>query len=200
MAETAVTSEPCSQCQKLGITAVNAMLLCVDCFYKFEVARTLGLRIAAIGMNHASAQLDHMSGLPNFTPRIQVPEIPKGPIILNNIRIDNSVVGSINTGNVQSIDVSITYLKEAGNEQISVALETLAEAIANTIAIPVLDKDRLLDQVAYLSEQAVASAKDRRPGMIQAAFASITQAAGAVAAVATAWAAAAPLLKAQFGF
>jgi hypothetical protein len=198
--KTAATSAPCSQCQRLGVAAINGTTLCVDCFYKFEVARTLGLRIAAIGMNHAAAELDFATGLRNFTPRIQVPDIPRGPVILNNIKVDNSVVGTINTGNVETIDVSITYLKEAGNEQISAALKTLAEVIANATAIPAPNKNQLLDQVAYLSEQAVAAAKERRPGMIQAAFAAIAQGSTAVAAVASAWQAAAPLLKSYFGF
>jgi hypothetical protein len=199
MSESNATTAPCGQCSRPGIVAVNDAALCVDCYYKFEVARTLGFRIAAIGMNHAAAEMDSIAGLRNFTPRIQVPDMPKGPFILNNIKVDNSVVGSINTGNVQSIDVSVTVLKEAGNEKISDALKALAEVIANSHDITASNKDSMLDQVAYLSEQAVAAAKDRRPGMIQAALASITQGAAAVTAIATAWAAAAPLLKSYFG-
>ncbi len=129
-----------------------------------------------------------------------MPDIPKGPLILNNIKISNSVVGSINTGNVQSIDVSITVLKEAGNAKISDALKALAEAVANSHAVSPADRDAMLDQVAYLSEQAVAAAKDRRPGMIRSALSSITKGATAVSAIATAWADAEPLLKTHFGF
>ncbi len=189
----------CSQDGRPAILVVEGLPLCVACYYQLQVAQTLGFRIAAIGMNHAAAEMDYMTGL-GQSPRMQVPDIPRGPFILNNIKVDNSVVGSINTGNVQSIDVSITYLKESGNEQISAALKSLAEVIANATAIPAPEKNQLLDQVAYLSEQAVAAAKDRRPGMIQAAFAAITQGSGAIAAVATAWQAAAPLLKSYFGF
>jgi hypothetical protein len=130
---------PCGQCGRQSVAAVDNAPLCVDCYYKLEVARTLGFRSAAIGMNYAAAEMDSVVGLQNFTPRIQVPDIPRGPTILHNIKVDNSVVGSINTGNVQSIDVSITYLKEAGSKQISEALKALAEAIANSsdLAAPV---------------------------------------------------------------
>ncbi len=199
MSESTANAAPCGQCSRPAIAAVGGAALCVDCYYRFEVARTLSFRIAAIGMNHAAAEIDAVTGLRNFTPRIQVPDIPRGPVILNNIKVDNSVVGSINTGNVQSIDVSVTVLKEAGKGKISDALKALAEAIANSHAITAADKDSMLDQVAFLSEQAVAAAKDRRPGMIQAAFASITQGATAVSAIATAWVVAEPLLKACFG-
>jgi hypothetical protein len=200
MPEIQTTAAPCGQCSIPAIIAVNGAALCVDCYYRFEVARTLNFRIAAIGMNHAAAEMDAVTGLRNFTPRIQVPDIPKGPLILNNIKISNSVVGSINTGNVQSIDVSITVLKEAGNAKISDALKALAEAVANSHAVSPADRDAMLDQVAYLSEQAVAAAKDRRPGMIRSALSSITKGATAVSAIATAWADAEPLLKTHFGF
>lgn len=199
MSQNTTTAAPCGQCSRPAIVAVGGAALCVDCYYRFEVARTLNFRIAAIGMNHAAAEMDAVTGLRNFTRRIQVPDIPKGPAILNNIKIDNSVVGSINTGNVQSIDVSVTVLKEAGNGKISDALKALAEAVANSHAISAADRDAMLDQVAYLSEQAAAAAKDRRPGMIKAAFSSITQGATAVSAIATAWATAEPLLKTCFG-
>jgi hypothetical protein len=199
MSESIATTAPCGQCSRAGIIAVNGTALCVDCYYRFEVARTLGFRMAAIGMNLAADEMDAITGLRNFSPRIQVPDMPKGPFILNNIKVDNSVVGSINTGNVQSIDVSVTVLREAGNDKISNALKALAEVIANNHDITAPDKDSMLDQVAYLSEQAVAAAKDRRPGIIQAAVASITQGAAAVTDIARAWAAAAPLLKTYFG-
>lgn len=190
----------CSQCHRPAILSIDDLPLCVPCYYQFQVAQTLGFRIQAIGLNHAAASMDSMTGLGHITPRMQVPDIPQGPVILNNIKVDNSVVGSINTGNVHSIDVSVTVLKEAGNQQVSEALKALAEIIANNQAVPTADKNQMLDQVAYLGEQAVAAAKDRRPGMIQAAFTSITKGAGAVEAVAIAWQAAAPLLKSYFGF
>jgi len=42
------------------------------------------------------------------------------------------------------------------------------------------------------------AAKDRKPGMIRAALSAITQTATTVSAVATAWSAAEPILKAHF--
>jgi hypothetical protein len=173
--------------------------LCVDCYHKFEVARTLGFRLAAIGLNHAAAEMDSVAPWGPPTPRMQVPDIPKGPIILNNIKVANSVVGSINTGNVESIDVSITYLRNAGSQKISDALKQLTEAIVNDGTIAKPEKDQLVDQVAFLSEQAVVAVKDRRPGMIKATLGALDHAAPTISAVAAVWTAAAPLLKTYFG-
>lgn len=199
LSETPARRRSCSQCPRPAIVSINGLPLCVSCNYQWEVAQTLAFRIQAIGLNHAAASMDSITGLGHITPRMQVPDIPHGPVVLNNIQVDNSVVGSINTGNVHSIDVSVTVLKEAGNEQISEALKALAEVIANDKTMPANDKNQMLDQVAYLGEQAVAAAKDRRPGIVKATFASVAQGAGTVTAVATAWQAAAPLLKNYFG-
>ena len=199
-AETIKPPHPsCSQCDRLAIETVNDTPLCVSCHYQFIVTQTLICRNYAIGLNYFSAEMDSITGLRLSNP-MQVPDIPKGPFILNNIKVDNSVVGSINTGNVEKIDVSISVLKGAGNKEASAALKTLAEAIANSPAVPDADKDMMLDQVAYLSEQAVVAAKDRRPGVIRAAFASITLSSAAVTTISTAWQAAEPLLRSLFGF
>ncbi|MFM0272399.1 hypothetical protein PQQ59_17555 [Paraburkholderia aspalathi] len=189
----------CGQCGKPAIATINNVAVCVACYHMFQVARTLDFRIAAIGMNHAAAEMDAIVPFGPSTPRIQVPDIPKGPFILNNIKVDNSTVGSINTGNVESIDVSITYLKDGGNEKISEALKQLTEAIINDGLLSKEAKEPLLDQVAFLSEQAAAGAKDRRPGMIKAAFGALDSAAPTISALASVWTAVAPLLKSYLG-
>jgi len=129
---------------------------------------------------------------------MQVPDLPPAPFTLNNIHVDRSTVGAINTGEVAKIDVSITLLQQAGNKDISEALRSLTQAIIDASEMPEDSKSQALDQVGYLSEQAAAAAKDRKPGMIRAALSAITQTATTVSAVATAWNAAEPILKAHF--
>jgi hypothetical protein len=164
------------------------------------VAQTLQLRNAAIGSNAAAQQMDFVSGLRNLTPRMQVPDLPPAPLTLNNIRVDRSTVGAINAGEVAGIDVSITVLEQAGNKNVSEALKQLTQAIVDASDISKESKSQTLDQVAYLSEQAAAAAKDRKPGMIKAACAALTQVATTTTALATAWNAAEPILHGHFGF
>lgn len=126
---------------------------------------------------------------------VVVPE----PTVLNNFKIDNSVVGAINTGNVKSIDVSLTNLHNAGRDEVRDALKALTEAILCEMTMNDTIKNELVEQVAFLSEQAVMATKDRKPGLIKATFGALTQAAGTVSALAGAWQAAAPILKGVFG-
>ena len=141
---------PRCECGKISVLE-GSPALCVDCFYKLQVAQTLQLRNAAIGMNHAAREMDFISGLPGFTPQMQVPDLPKAPMTLNNIKVDNSVVRSINTGEVGTIDVSITILEQAGNKEVSEALKRLTEAVVNS-TLAKEHKDALIDQVAYLRQ------------------------------------------------
>jgi hypothetical protein len=189
----------CGQCSKPSVVQMNGIGLCVDCWHKVEVTKTLAMRLNAIGMNYALDQMDEISGLPHTGARMQVPDIPKGPIILHNIKVDNSVVGAINTGNVQAIDVNLTYLEQAGNDKARDALKTLTEAVLRDASLTETERHEFLDQVAFLTEQSVASAKDRKPGLINATLASLTQTATTVTSVAAAWQAASPILKSLFG-
>jgi hypothetical protein len=189
----------CGQCGKPSVVEAGGQGLCVDCWHKFDVARTMAFRLSAIGANFALDQMDDISGLPRTGARMQVPPIPQGPPILNNIKVDNSVVGSINTGNVRTIDVSLTYLHSAGNDRTKDALKALTEAILSDTSIGDTHKNELVEQVAFLSEQAIAGARDRKPGLIKATFGALTQAAGTVSAMAGAWQAAEPILRSVFG-
>lgn len=130
---------------------------------------------------------------------MQVPPIPQGPPVLNNIKVDNSVIGSINTGNVRSIDVSLTYLHSAGNDKTKDALKTLTEVILSDVSITDVQKNELVEQVAFLSVQGIVGAKDRKPGLIKATFGALTQAAGTVSVITGAWQAAEPILRSVFG-
>jgi hypothetical protein len=189
----------CSQNDGRAVAASNnGVNLCVECYYKVSVAKTLESRLLMIMANLAADQIDSAAGLIGFSPKFQIPDIPSAPMILNNIHVSDSVVGSINTGNVQTIDVSISYLNNAGDKKVSAALKTLTEAIANEVALAKQERDDLLEQVAYLSQQAVESVKERRPGMIKAALNAISQSAATFMAISEAWEHAKPLLKQLF--
>ena len=83
--------------------------------------------------HYLTAEIEAVGGLPRLFPRYKVssPVYYKGDLILNNINIQNSNVGVINTGNVESIDVSLTFLKEQGKTSI---LKTIFATIFTSIS------------------------------------------------------------------
>jgi hypothetical protein len=171
----------------------------VQCFYTFQVARTLDFRIHAILFNHASAEMDYITGIGPISPQMQVPDIPQGPKILNNIKVDNSVVGAINTGTVQKIDVAVSVLKDAGSKDISEALTLLAQAIANAAELDAAQKNETLEQISFVAAQAAAAAPDRKPALVLPILSAIGKVAGVAGSALEAWNHAFPLIKSYFG-
>jgi len=122
-----------------------------------------------------------------------------GPVTLNNIKLNNSVVGAINTGNVRDIDVNLSQLHEAGLDKVSNAISALTEAVIADQKASVDEKNALLEQIAFLSSQATVGAQHRKPGMIKAAMGAIATTATTIASIAGAWQSCEPLLKKIFG-
>lgn len=204
------TEEPkskCSQCGKPSIGEVGGQPLCVDCYTKLQTAfaaqqsATLQqLRHSMAMMNYAEEMMWSMTGFGPLPRRVQIPPMPAtGPVTLNNIKLDNSVVGAINTGNVHDIDVKLGELHAAGLDKLSDAIATLTQAVASDQKASREEKDALLEQIAFLSTQATAAAQQRKPGMIKAVMGAITTSTTTITGIASAWQACAPLLKKIFG-
>ena len=121
-----------------------------------------------------------------------------GPVTLNNIKLDNSVVGAINTGNVRDIDVNLNQLHTAGLDKLKDAISALAQAVVDDKQATADEKNALLEQVAFLSSQATAAMQERKLGMIRAAMGAIASTATAITSISGAWQACEPLLKMIF--
>ena len=119
----------CHNCGKPAIVTYNngKLALCLDCNLKFQQAQELIFRRNVKMLNYLTTEIEAVDGLPRLFPRYKVssPVYHKGDLILNNINIQNSNVGAINTGNVESIDVSLTFLKEQRKTGFSNLLEIL---------------------------------------------------------------------------
>lgn len=188
----------CGQCGKPTVYMADTVPLCVDCYYRLTVAQVLQFRMHAAMSNHAMDQMDAISGF-SSGGRIVLPPIPQPPFTLNNIKLDNSVVGAINTGTVKTIDVNLTHLHNAGNDRAGDALAKLTEAILSAEGIDQKQKNEMTDQVAFLSEQAVAAAQDRKPGVIRATISDLQQAAATISGIAGVWDVAAPIVRQVLG-
>jgi len=197
----------CSQCGKPAIGEVGGQPLCVDCYTKLQNAhvaeqnaRLQHLRHAMAMMNYSEELMWSMVGLTPIARSVQIPPMPAtGPVTLNNIKLDNSVVGAINTGNVRDIDVNLGQLHAAGLDKLGDAISALTQAVISDQKATLEEKNALLEQIAFLSSQATAGAQQRKPGMIKAAIGAIATTATTITSIANAWRACEPLLKKIFG-
>ena len=207
----ATTEHPmCSQCHgKPAIESVADQPLCVECYTKLQNAHATAQNLLLQQQRHAMAIMNYSEdlmssvtgfGRPSGSKRVQIPQMPAtGPVTLNNIKLDNSVVGAINTGNVRNIDVNLNQLHSAGLDELKNAIGALTQAVVDDKQATADEKNALLEQVAFLSSQATAAAQERKPGMIKTVMGAIRSTATVVTSIAGAWQACEPLLKSTFG-
>ena len=86
----------------------------------------------------------------------------------NNIKITNSTVGVINTGDLARINAVITLTKDTDVEQIGVAIRARMEATIAAKDIDIGVKKEIAELVQSLAEQVVGSQGTRKPSVIMA--------------------------------
>ena len=80
---------------------------------------------------------------------------------------------TINTGNVESIDVSLTFLKEQGNEEIAELIKILTKEIIKNKDIVENQKNKILEQLAFITEQLSIPKEQRKTSILKTIFATI---------------------------
>src|SRR5579872_5007109 len=102
-------------------------------------------------MNYLMDQMDDITGLGGLfrSPRIKLPPptpivASRGPMTFHNINVQGSVVGAINTGQVQQIDVAIDHIKLGGDTDLAQSLAQFTEALLADTALKENDKKEIL--------------------------------------------------------
>ena len=151
--------------------------------------------------------MENIAGLPSGSlgGRLQIPSLSPtintqyGSTTYNNIRVDNSIVGSINTGNIKKLDIMMSAIREGNNCELANALQNLTQAILNATNLKQSDKNSALECLSFLSEEAFTPEKERRPTMGRVAISTLEQILSNVGSIASVWSAAKPLLETLIG-
>jgi hypothetical protein len=158
-------------------------------------------------MNFILENAEGMSaGPPGFLGRVPVPQMPsrtiKGNITLNNINIDRSTIGVLNTGQmqeIQQIDVNISKLDQRAEADVAEALKALTEAIVSNQDISVEQRSELVEQLHELSDQALLPPNQRKIGIVRAIVVGLSSSLNAVSGLATIWATWGATIRSSFG-
>jgi hypothetical protein len=84
-------------------------------------------------MNYLSQLMHYQMGLSDVSPRLEVPK----PVHyqhsgdFNNMNVRDSVVGSINTGEIERIDIALNNVRAGGENQLAAQLQKLPESVLN---------------------------------------------------------------------
>jgi hypothetical protein len=130
--------------------------LCLDCYYKFAQIQQQQLENNERMMNYLSDEMDYTVGLPHMGPRF--PPRPRPVVVagtkLHNINVNNSVVGTINTGSIGSVDQSITALVQSGEPELAQAIKELSEAVLQSGDLTRNQKNELIESLSTISREA----------------------------------------------
>jgi hypothetical protein len=154
-------------------------------------------------LNYVQGEMDDFMGsfgVRSRGPRYELP--PLAPIVkhggsmtLHHISVHGSVVGAINTGNVKTIDVAIGNLNNNGDPTLAAALKKLTEAVLQSTELQAKGKEEVLEQLSFLSAQAVVPEATRQHGMIKAVLDGVSKAVSTTKALLALWHEVHPLLS-----
>ena len=192
----------CSQCSQRGaVYMIGAEPVCIPCEHIFQQSRYMQFAQNAAMLNMAAQEMDAVFGFGPASPTIQIPSAPVPPLYFNNqsVTVSGGTVGAINIGTARDIQVSLETITQNGDLGVANKLADLTNAILNADEADVAAKNDLLEQVAFITQQASAKPEERKPGAIKAILSAINVGAGAISSAAGAWSAVEPLLKGHFG-
>ncbi|MGZ5437881.1 MAG: hypothetical protein ACXWID_13755 [Pyrinomonadaceae bacterium] len=181
--------------------------LCLDCYAKWAQVKDAAIAQSLTLVNYYDEMQEYLIGLRSQAPRLRPPQtiqatFNRGETNLSNITIDGSVIGMLNTGNIEdvkNIDVHVTALTQTGNEEVAMALRTLTEAVIANQEISKEQRSEFLDQLNLVSSQAAMQANDRKPGLIKPVLNGLARGLTAVASLAEVWAVAGDTICVFFG-
>jgi hypothetical protein len=163
----------CSQCGKpapVRITSDDGTIyLCLDCDLKREQAESLESQCDAQLLNFTGAAFGMMTGIP--MPRMPVPShqiVPLSNMNFNNIHIDRSTIGVLNTGNVRTIDRTVTALNQSGGVDVADALARLTQAVIDCAEASDEQKRQLVEILSAIASEAEQPEDQRKTSVVRA--------------------------------
>lgn len=146
----------------------NGHLLCLDCAHKaqqiFQATDTAIKQHLNFLLDQADAITGISAGLPRY--KVQQPIVHQGPLNFHNIKVDNSVVGAINTSTVRLMEVALNNVHiNNRNDELEGLLKQIAEAVLQDKVTSAEIKNDILAQLSVLTTVA-AKPKESRPSAI----------------------------------
>lgn len=180
----------CSQCQNEAMFELEDHPLCLHCYSKYQ--QIVQARIAALNqeLNYIADMMEATTGVYGVMPRYPVPQPPvmhTGPMTLHNIKVDRSIVGSINTGTIARLDVALGQIGMGGNEELRTALAEFTQAVLADKAIDDNFRNELLERLAFIGSQMAAKPAERQRGIVSAVMTAISLTVQNISTLGTLW-------------
>ncbi len=190
----------CNQCGKPAVATVGNNPLCVDCLLKLQQTIQIQDDRYVQKINYLIDSMEATVGLYGVLPRYKTPQpiIHQGALTFHNIKVDQSIIGSINTGEAKRIDVYMGHIKTSGNEELVKALKDFTEAFISETKLSNDLKNQILEQTSFLTSQSLLPKEKRKTGIIKALLSSVKDAVSTIVALSLLWGTLQPLFELLF--
>jgi len=94
--------------------------------------------------------------------------IKNSTLIFNNINVDRSVIGAINTAEVKQIDIAMSKIKNSGNEEFAKAVKEFTEAVISESKLNDETKNQIIELISFLTKQSLLNKEKRQNSIIKA--------------------------------
>ena len=165
----------------------NSALICLECIARLEFEQN-------------AAMIDFLLGEMESTATGSLPAIPK--IVLRqqlmnfyNIRVDHNVIGAINTGRAQAIDVGLSQLKQNGDPELSQRFQEFAQAVLASRELDHAASAAIIEQLSFLISQLSVKPEQKRRAIVGAVLKNIKDALSAFSDLLKLWEKLEPLLR-----
>ena len=161
----------CNQCDNPAMYHVGEqnIPLCLDCYYKYSQILQQQIENNERAMNFQLDRVNAITGLPlnvpRFPPRPQ-PVVLEG-IKLHNINVNNSVVGTVNTGSIGTVDQSISALVQSGEPEVAEAIKALSEAVLQSNDLTQNQVNEVIESLSAISKEAATPKQTRQNTVVQ---------------------------------
>ena len=196
-----MAQQKCNQCKTPAVWNVGGTSLCLDCYAKFQQANYQQHVMLASTINMLLDDMDDMVGLPREGGRFKIPTpttINAGQNTFNNIRVSDSVIGTINTGNVEKLDSRVSAMQNENRHELANAILHLTQAIIDASDLEQSNKNSALECLSFLSDQALTPEKDRQTTVGKTIISKLQQLLSNTGSIASLWSAAEPIISNLF--
>lgn len=142
--------------------------LCIDCRSKYEQTNEMVVRRLERNVNYLHDEMDSVFGIRTGGRYAQ----PPAPVhinqpTMNNLNFSHSIVGAVNTGYVKDLMVNMSKVAMNNNEQAAQTIKTFTDALLQSQEIQKEEKERIIQQLSFLSEQLSLASEKRNDSVIR---------------------------------
>ncbi len=164
-----MTDTKCCQCDKPAFLSIANNPLCIDHYLKFQQANQIEDARYANHLNFLMGEMEATVGLGPTLQRYKVPQpiIHQGPMKFQNINIDKSNIGFLNTGEIEKLDMTMSVINTTGHRDLTEAFKEFTEAVIKMQELDDKIKKEIVEQITFLANQVVVQKEQKKPSVVK---------------------------------